>query len=72
MDELLIRVMVNLVRVHDELGEESFEHAANRALVSIARSVQLDAEHQAGMEQPSLGEGVIPFPAGGPNRTPST
>lgn len=68
MDELLIRVMVNLVRVHDELGETSFESAANRALVSIARSVQLDAERDAGMVQPSLGEGVIPFPTAGSQR----
>lgn len=47
MDELLIRVMTRLVRVYDELGEDSFERAANRALVTIARSVQLDAERKA-------------------------
>ncbi|SMQ85906.1 hypothetical protein SAMN06295905_3201 [Devosia lucknowensis] len=65
MDDLLIRVLTRLVRVHDELGQESFEHAANRALVSIARSVQLDAERQAQMGQPKLDEGVILFPTGG-------
>jgi len=62
MDEMLIRVMTRLVRIHDELGEESFENAANRALVSIARSVQLDAEQKAGLEQPSLGASVLRFP----------
>ncbi|KKB08802.1 hypothetical protein [Devosia chinhatensis] len=65
MDDLLIRVLTRLVRVHDELGEESFEHAANRALVSIARSVQLDAERQVRLERPAFDEGVIPFPDGG-------
>ena len=62
MDEMLIRIMTRLVRVHDELGEDSFERAANRALVTIARSVQLDAEQKAGVENPSLGTGVVPFP----------
>lgn len=62
MDEMLIRVMTRLVRIYDELGEESFENAANRALVSIARSVQLDAERKAGVEGPSPGDGVVPFP----------
>lgn len=62
MDEMLIRVMTRLVRIYDELGEKSFENAANRALVSIARSVQLDAERKAGVERPSLGDGVVPFP----------
>lgn len=62
MDEMLIRVMTRLVRIYDELGEESFENAANRAMVTIARSVQLDAERKAGLEGPKLGEGVVPFP----------
>jgi hypothetical protein len=62
MDEMLIRVMTRLVRIYDELGEESFHNAANRALVSIARSVQLDAEGKAGLKGPSLGDGVVPFP----------
>lgn len=66
MDELLIRIMTRLVRVHDELGEEALARAGNRALVAIARSVQLDAEQKAGLEQPSLGASVLRFP------TPST
>jgi hypothetical protein len=61
MDELLIRVMVGLVRVHDELGERSFEKAAHRALVSIARTVQLDAEEKAGVPDP-VHRQVVPFP----------
>lgn len=62
MDELLIRVLTRLVRVHDELGEDSFERAANRALVTIARSVQVDAERKAGIVAPTFGDGVVPFP----------
>lgn len=62
MDDLLIRIMVNLVRVHEELGDESFENAAQRALVSIARSVQIDAERRVGIEPPDFGDGVVPFP----------
>jgi hypothetical protein len=62
MDEMLIRVMTRLVRVHDELGEEAFANASNRALVAIARSVQLDAEQKAGLEQPSFGASVLRFP----------
>jgi hypothetical protein len=65
MDEMLIRVMTRLVRIYDELGEESFENAANRAMVTIARSVQLDAERKAGMASLSMGDGVVPFPAAG-------
>ncbi|MHA6731237.1 hypothetical protein [Devosia sp. A369] len=62
MDELLIRIITRLVRVHDEMGHRCFEDAAHRALVAIARTVQLDACQKAGLEQPSLGEGVLPFP----------
>lgn len=65
MDELLIRVMTRLVRVYDELGEDSFERAANRALVTIARSVQLDAERKAGIVEPAMGDGVVRFPVKG-------
>lgn len=61
MDELLIRILTRLVRVYDELGEESFENAAHRALVTIARSVQLDAERKAGMPQADFGEHVVAF-----------
>ena len=69
MDEMLIRIMTRLVRVHDELGEAAFSNAANRALVSIARSVQLDAERKAGMEAPYLGDSVVQFP-GPPSQPP--
>ena len=62
MDEMLIRIMTRLVRVHDELGEDAFTSAASRALVAIARSVQLDAERKAGLEEPPLGKGVVRFP----------
>ena len=62
MDELLIRVMVGLVRVHDELGERSFEKAAHRALVSIARTVQIEAEEKAA--RAPLEADVVAFPLG--------
>jgi hypothetical protein len=63
MDELLIRVMTRLLRVHDELGEESFEDAAHRALVAIAMAAQFEAERKAGtLDYQSSGEHVVPFP----------
>jgi len=31
-------------------------------LVTIARSVQIDAERKVGIEPPHLGDGVVPFP----------
>lgn len=48
MDELLIRVLVRLLRVHDELGQQAFENAARRALVGIGVAVQVEAERNAG------------------------
>ncbi|QQR34758.1 hypothetical protein JI749_10200 [Devosia oryziradicis] len=62
MDELLIRIMTRLVRVHDEMGERCFEEAAHRALVTIAQTVQVEASRKVGIEQPKLGDGVLPFP----------
>lgn len=62
MDEYLIRIIVRLVRVHDEMGYACFEDAAQRALVAVAQTVHLDALKKAGMKQPELGEGVLPFP----------
>lgn len=70
MDELLIRIITRLVRVHDEMGYQCFEDASHRALVAIARTVQLDACAKAGLEQPSLGEGVLPFPLPGSRNAP--
>ncbi|GAB5426662.1 MAG: hypothetical protein Devi2KO_01210 [Devosia indica] len=63
MDETLIRIMTRLVRVHDEMGERCFEEAAQRALVTIARTVQIEASRRAGVDEPALAEGVLPFPA---------
>lgn len=65
MDDLLIRVITRLVRVHDEMGQQCFEDAAQRSLVAIARTVQVEAGRKAGLEQPSLGDGVLPFPVAG-------
>lgn len=63
MDELLIRVLTRLLRVHDELGEASFEDAAHRALVAIALSVQIDAERKAGIDRVTANDRhVVPFP----------
>ncbi|MVS98870.1 hypothetical protein [Devosia marina] len=63
MDELLIRVLTRLLRVHDELGEESFEEAAHRALVAIALAVQFEADRKAGTLKPTTVEGgVVAFP----------
>ncbi|MBD8066047.1 hypothetical protein IC608_11240 [Devosia sp. PTR5] len=63
MDELLIRVLTRLLRVHDELGEESFEEAAHRALLAIALTVQCDAERKVGIpEEERTGQQVVRFP----------
>lgn len=60
-DELLIRVLTRLLRVHDELGDRAFIDAANRSLVAIATSVQVEADRRAGIERPSAQQ-VVPFP----------
>lgn len=63
MDELLIRVLTRLLRVHGELGEESFEEAAHRALLAIALAVQCDAERRAGLPDIEMvDDQVIRFP----------
>lgn len=63
MDELLIRVLTRLLRVHDELGEESFEEAAHRAVLAIALAVQCEAVRKAGLPEPRAGdEQVVRFP----------
>lgn len=73
MDELLIRVLTRLLRVHDELGHESFEEAAHRALLAIALTVQCDAERKAGVDdRPDTSEHVVRFPLARRRRTPSS
>ena len=62
MDDLLIRVLTRLVRVHDELGEGAFEDAAHRALVAIALAVQVEANRRAGAPDVIHPDGVLPFP----------
>ncbi len=70
MDELLIRVLTRLLRVHDELGEESFEEAAHRALVAIALAVQCDAERKAGVPDTlPTDQQVVRFPLAKRRRT---
>lgn len=44
MDELLIRVLTRLLRVHDEFGEAGFQDAAHRALVAIALTAKCKAD----------------------------
>jgi hypothetical protein len=61
-DELLIRVLTRLLRVHDELGDKAFEEAAHRSLVAIAVSAQAEAARKAGLSLPDLGDDVVPFP----------
>ena len=63
MDDLLIRVLTRLLRVQDELGEQSFQDAAHRALVAIALAVQIDAERKAGsLKRTGSADAVVPFP----------
>jgi hypothetical protein len=73
MDELLIRVLTRLLRVHEELGDESFEEAAHRALLAIALTVQCDAERKAGVDgRPDASQQVVPFPLAKRRRGTST
>ena len=60
-DELLIRVLTRLLRVHDELGDRAFEEAAHRSLVAIAVSAQAEANRWADLHPEGI-EDVIPFP----------
>lgn len=70
MDELLIRVLSRLLRVHEELGEESFDEAAHRALVAIALAVQCDAERKAGVPDTlAADQQVVRFPLAKRRRT---
>lgn len=59
MDELLIRVLTRLLRVHEELGERTFEEAAHRALVAIALAAQFEADRKAGTLKPAGKEGSV-------------
>ena len=60
-DDLLIRVLTRLLRVHDEFGEQAFLDAANRSLGAIATSVQVEADRRAGIRR-AKAQGVVPFP----------
>lgn len=51
MDEVLVRILVALVRVHDEFGDEGFDRATRRVLVAIGRTVQIEAEERAAEHQ---------------------
>jgi hypothetical protein len=62
MDDLLIRVLTRLLRVHEEMGEKAFEDAAHRALVAIALAVQIEASRKLGIHGPALDEQIVPFP----------
>ncbi len=59
MDELLIRVLVRLVRVHDELGEAAFEDAAHGALMGIGKAAHRAAEAQRGLRPPPSRDGSV-------------
>jgi hypothetical protein len=63
MDDLLIRVLTRLLRVHEEMGERCFEEAAQRALVAIARTVQVEASRKLGIHGPALDQQIVPFPS---------
>ena len=68
MDDLLIRVLTRLIRIHDEFGERTFEHAANRALLAIALAAHSEAEQAANGAGAFELSTVIPFS----NRRPTT
>lgn len=63
MDDLLIRVLTRLLRVHEELGSDTYEKAARRALLAIASAVHGEAESKVqDMSTPQPGRNVVPFP----------
>lgn len=69
MDDLLVRVLTRLLRVHEELGPEAFEESAQRALIAIAHAVQFEANRRAGVE-PARDPDVIPLPLPGSRPRP--
>tara|TARA_R110002020_G_scaffold50821_6_gene143891 strand:+ start:1689 stop:1925 length:237 start_codon:yes stop_codon:yes gene_type:complete len=65
MDDLIIKVVVRLARVHEALGERAYKDAAHRALVGIGMATVEEAERQA-MERGGasivIPKSVIKFP----------
>jgi len=47
MDDLIIKVIVRLVKVHESLGKRAYEDAGHRALVGIGMATMEEAERQA-------------------------
>lgn len=61
-DQLLLRVLVRLLRVRDELGEQAFAEAVHRSLIAIARSVHDQACRGARVGEIVAEADVIRFP----------
>jgi hypothetical protein len=61
-DQLLLRVLIRLLRVRDQLGEAAFAEAVHRSLIAIARSVHDQACHEARTGEIVPKSDVIQFP----------
>lgn len=62
MDDLLIKVVVRLAHVHENLGPRAYIDAGHRALLGIACAVQTEAELRAGSGKTKVAGPVIRFP----------
>ena len=62
MDDLIIKVIVRLAGVYENLGQRAYLDAGHRAMLGIARAVQADAELHAGTGKNKVEGPVIRFP----------
>ncbi|MDB5531491.1 MAG: hypothetical protein JWR51_4594 [Devosia sp.] len=62
MDDLIIKVVVRLAGVYENLGQRAYLDAGHRALLGIARAVQAEAERRAGTGKTEVQGPVIRFP----------
>lgn len=61
MDEVLVRILITLVRIHEEFGDEAFDGATHRVLVAIGRTFQIEAEERAS-EHRQVDAQILRFP----------
>lgn len=62
MDDLIIKVIMRLAAVYENLGHRAYRDAGHRALLGIARAAVIEAELRAGKGKNKVEGPVIPFP----------
>jgi len=62
MDDLIIKVIVRLAGVYENLGQRAYLDAGHRALIGIARAVQAEADRRTGTGDNKMEGPVIRFP----------